>query len=98
MRGVFGSQGGRAIPSVRAHVRLRELRVPDEEVRAMSGPDTAYGTILRVLRRRGRCHLREGMQRLRYVAWRALSVRQGHFRFVKCKRDCSQLVELERLL
>lgn len=52
MRGVFGSQGGRVVPSVRAHVRLRELRGPDEEVRAMPGPDTAHGTAVDVLRRR----------------------------------------------
>lgn len=52
MRGVFGSQGGHAVPPVRAHVRLRELRGPDEEVRAMPGPDTAHGTALGLLRRR----------------------------------------------
>jgi len=73
VRGVFGPQGGRAVPSVRTHVRLRELRVPDEEVRAVPGPDTTYGAILGVLRWRGCRHLREGMQRLRYVAPRPSS-------------------------
>jgi len=66
MRGVFGSQGRRAVSSVRTHVRLRELRGSDEEVRAMSSPDTAHGTALGLLRRRRWCHLREGVQRLRY--------------------------------
>lgn len=66
MRGVFGSQGRRVVPSVRTHVRLRELRGPDEEVRAVSGPDTAHGAAVDLLRRWRRCHLREGMQRFRY--------------------------------
>jgi len=50
MRGVLGSQGGHAVPSVRTHVRLRGLLGPDEEVRAMPGPDTAHGTTLGLLR------------------------------------------------
>lgn len=50
MRGVFGSQSGCIVSSVWTHVRLRELRGPDEEVRAMPGPDTAHCTIVDLLR------------------------------------------------
>jgi len=52
MRGVFGSQGRRAVSSVRTHVRLRELRGPNEEMRTVPSPDTAHGTAVGVLRRR----------------------------------------------
>jgi hypothetical protein len=49
--GVLGQEGGSAVPSVRPHVRLRQLRRPHEEVRPVQGADRSDGALHRLLRR-----------------------------------------------
>lgn len=54
MCGVFGQEGGRAVPALWPHVCLRQLRRPDEEVRAVQGANRPDGALHRLLRR-NRC-------------------------------------------